>query len=71
MSIFSLVSSGNGFTSGRLSYGHASTYRPCPTYFITVLVFVCLYVCTTLAGPRYDRNHFLLLEPKKGIVRSL
>ena len=48
VSIFSLVRPGNGFTSGRLSYGQASAYRPRPTYYITVLVFACLYVCTTL-----------------------
>ena len=49
VSIFSLVCSGNGFASGRLHYGQASTYRPRPTYYITVLVFVCLFVCTALA----------------------
>ena len=47
MSILSLVRSGNGFSSGRLSYGQVSTYHPCPTYYVTVLVFVCMYVCTT------------------------
>ena len=41
--------SGSGFTSCCLSYGQASTYRPRPTYYVTVLVFLCLYVCTTLA----------------------
>ena len=51
MPILSLLRSGNGFASGRLSYGQASTYRPRPTYYITVLLFVCLYVCTTLAVP--------------------
>ena len=50
MSILSLVRSGNGFASGRLSYVQASTYRPRTTYFLTVLVFVCLYVCATLEG---------------------
>ena len=49
VSILSLVRSGKGFTSGRISYGQASTYRPCPMYYVTVLMFVCLYVCTTLA----------------------
>ena len=50
MSILSLVRSGNGFASGRLSYGQACTYRPRPTYYVTILVFVCLYVCTTLSS---------------------
>ena len=51
MSILYLVRPGNSFVSGRLSYGQTSTYRPRPTYYVTVLVFVCLYVCTTLAAP--------------------
>ena len=34
---------------GRLSYGQASTYRPCHTYYVTILIFVCPYVRTTLA----------------------
>ena len=49
MSIFSLVRLGNGFTSGRISYGQAPTYRPRHTYYITVLVLVCPYVRTALA----------------------
>ena len=48
--IFSLERLGNGFVSGRLSYKQASTYRPRPTYYVTVLVFVCLYERTTLAS---------------------
>ena len=48
--IVSLVRLGDGFASDRLSYGQASTYRPRPTYYLTVLVFVCLYVCTTIAN---------------------
>ena len=52
VSILSLVRSGNGFTSGRLSYGKDSTYRPHPTYYVTVLVFVCPYVRTTLANSK-------------------
>ena len=47
--ILSLVRSGDGFASGSLYCGQDSTYRPRPTYYVTVLVFVCLYVCTTLA----------------------
>ena len=49
VSILSLVRLGNGFASGGLSYGQASTYRPRTMYYVTILVFVCLYVCTTLA----------------------
>ena len=48
MSILFLVCSENGFASVRLSYGQAFTYRPFPTYYVTVLVFVCLCVCTQL-----------------------
>ena len=48
--ILYLVRSENGFASGCISYGQASTYRPRPTYYVTGLVFVCLYVCTTLAS---------------------
>ena len=43
-----LLRSGNGFASGRLSYVQAFNFYPCPRYYVTVLVFVCLYVCTTL-----------------------
>ena len=49
VSILSLVRSGNGFVYGRLSYGQTSTYHPRSTYYVTVLVFVCPYICTTLA----------------------
>ena len=41
-----LVRSGNGYASGHLSYGQASTYCPRHTYHVTVLVFVCTYVHT-------------------------
>ena len=53
MSILSLVHSGNGLASGRLSYGQASTYRPHPTYYVNVLVFVCPYVHMKLE-PTYN-----------------
>ena len=49
MLILSLVCLGNGYASGRISYRQASTYRRCHTYYVTVLVFVCLYVRKTLA----------------------
>ena len=39
----------NSFASGRLSYIQAYTYSPRPTYYVAVLVVVCLYICTTLA----------------------
>ena len=48
LSILYLVRSGNGLVSGRLSYGQASTYRPRPTYYVNVLVFVCPCIRTTL-----------------------
>ena len=51
VSILSLVVLVNCYASGRLSYRQASTYRPCYTYCVTVLVFVCPYVCTTLSHP--------------------
>ena len=49
LSVLSLVSSGNGFASGRVSYGQTSTYLPCHTYYVIALSFVCPYVCTKLA----------------------
>ena len=49
VSILSLVRLVNGYASVRRSYGQASTYRPRHTYYITVLVFVCPYVRTTLS----------------------
>ena len=53
MSILSLVRLGNGYAYGRLSYKQASTYRPRHMYYVTVLVFVCPYVRTTLEA-RYE-----------------
>ena len=46
--ILYLVSLGNGYASGHISYGHDSTHRPRHTYYVTVLLFVCPYVRTTL-----------------------
>ena len=51
VSIFSVVRSGNGYASGRFYYWQDSTYRPRHTYYVTGLIFVCLYVRTTLAHP--------------------
>ena len=51
VSIFSLVCSGSGYVSVRLSYGQAYTYRPRHTYYVTFLVFVRLYIRTTLEYP--------------------
>ena len=48
--ILYLVRLGDGFASGHLSYRQASTYRPCHTYYVTVLVFLCPYVSTTLSS---------------------
>ena len=39
-----LVCSGNGYASGRLSYGQASTYHLHHKYYGTVLVFLYPYV---------------------------
>ena len=67
VSILSLVRSGNGYASGRLSFGQASTYRPRPTYYVTVFVFLCMYVCKTLAHRMYLPMwlfHLGLLQPK-------
>ena len=49
MLILYVVHSGNGYVSVRLSYGQAYTYRPCHTYYVTDLVFLFPYICTTLA----------------------
>ena len=46
--ILSLVCLGNVYVSGRLSYRHDYMYHPRHTYCITVLVFVCTSVSTTL-----------------------
>ena len=71
MSILSLVRSGNGFASGRLSYGQASTYRPCPTYYVTVLVFVCPYVCMTLEHPCRAVRFFLIVTVWTGVTATV
>ena len=63
VSILSLVRSGNGYTSGCLSYVQASNYRPCHTYYVTVLVFVCPYVRTTLAVLNALHSFIFLLIP--------
>ena len=71
--ILYLVRSGNGFASDRIPYGQASTYRPHPTYYVTVLVFMFLYVCTTLSliwnihfhkYRDYDKNLKIVKEKK-------
>ena len=49
--ILYLARSGNGYTSDRISYIQTSTCRPCHTFHVTVVVFVCMYVCTTLSHP--------------------
>ena len=56
VSILYLVSLGSIYVSGHISYGQASTYHPRHTYYITVVVFVCLYVRTTLAETAQDNN---------------
>ena len=59
MSILSLVRLGNGFAYVHLSYGQASTY--CPDY-VTVLVFVCPYVRTTLANSIAESYIYILMS---------
>ena len=49
MPILYLIYLRKGYTSGRIFYGQASMYRPRHTYYVTVLVFVCLYTCMILA----------------------
>ena len=65
LSIMSLVSLRNGYASGRLSYVQAFMYHPCHTHYVTVLVFVCPYVCTPLVLRYYSHmnlNLFILLS---------
>ena len=71
MLILSLVRSGNGFASVRLSYGQAFTYHPRPTYSITVLVFVCLYVCTTLTHPFRTVRFWLIDTVWTGVTATV
>ena len=71
MSILSLVRSGNGFASGRLSCRQASTYCPRPTYYVTVLVFVCRYICTTLAHPCITVRFCLIATVWTGVTATV
>ena len=59
---FSLMRLGNGYASDCLSYGQDSSYRPCHTYYVTVLVFVCPYVRTTLALNQYIKPEFQFIN---------
>ena len=54
--ILSLVRLGNGFASGLLSYIKASTNRPLHTYYVTILLFVCPNIRTTLATSTVRNN---------------
>ena len=69
--IFSLVRSGNSFASGGLSYGQAFTFHPRPTYYVTVLVFVCLYVCTTLTQPCRTVRFWLIDTVWTGVTTTV
>ena len=71
MSMLSLFRLGNCFVSGRLSYGQASTYLPRPNYYVNVLVFVCLYVCTTLAHPCRKLQFFLVVTVWTGVAATV
>ena len=59
ISILYLVRLGNGYASGRLSYGQASAYRPRHMHYVTVLVFVCPYVRTTLESADSSNSCYL------------
>ena len=48
MSIILSACLGDVYEYDRLSYRHNSTCRPRHTVYVTVVVFVCPYVCTTL-----------------------
>ena len=69
--ILSLVRLGNGYASGCLSYGQASAYRLLHTYYVTVLVFVCLYVCTTLAHPCRTVRFCLIATVWTGVTATV
>ena len=71
VSILYLVCSGNGLVCGRLSYGQASKYRTRPTYYVTVLVFVCLYVCTTLSHPYRTVRVYLIATVWTGVTATV
>ena len=49
VSILSLDCLVSGYTYGRFYYKQASMCHPCHKYYITVMVFVCSYIRTTLA----------------------
>ena len=48
--ILSLACLGDSYDSGRLSYRQTSTCLPHHMHYVCVVVFVCPYVCTTLAS---------------------
>ena len=59
--ILYLVCSGNGYASGPLFYGQATNYLTCHRYYVNVLVFMCLYVCTTLETRQRTHGISLLM----------
>ena len=72
--ILFLVCSGNGYRSERISYIQTSTCIPHNTYYITVVVFVCSYVCTTLAALILfckGLSFYFYMETKTAILRVI
>ena len=68
--ILYLVRPGNGFVSGRLTYGQAYMYHPCHTYYVTVLVFVFPYVRTTLTHPFRTVRFYLIATLWTGVAAT-
>ena len=62
VSILSLACSGNGYASDHISYRHTSTCRPCHTLCVTVVLFVCPSVHTTLALSGGIKKHIDNME---------
>ena len=71
VSILSSVRLGNGYASGRISCGQDSANRPRHTYYITVLVFVFLKVCTTLVHSCRMVQCFLIATVCTGVTSNV
>ena len=52
-------------------YGQASTFRSCPTYYVTVLVFMCMYVCAALAQPFRTVRLYLIATVWTGVTATI
>ena len=69
--ILYLVLLGSGYTSDRLSYGQASTYCPCHTHYVTVLVFVCTYVRTYIRTYEISTKDMVMVYAKTLFVKLM